>query len=154
MNKAFMLATVFLATDCMSTPQSYTYNFCAPLLILDDSFKESPHTAGFIKKLDGRKTTDPDDELTQYLKDSGENSVLKFLPATNGYLFIKAGEVGLSMCATYSLKREISAEEMAALIKYTKGQISDGVGEFWIPYLQSETNLTLEVDYEKLQNVK
>lgn len=119
--------------------------FCAPVVSLDEAYETKPLPDHVMEDLAGLASTDPDDELVQYLIDEAPNSPLARLPAKEGRLSMTRRGNQLHICATYSLASALTHAQIDALRTYTANQFSDGAGEGWKQQLWNRHQIPLEI---------
>lgn len=91
-----------------------------------------------------------DECFSDYLVDGSSTKVLPSKGVTGGYLrFRFRSEIGELWAETeYDLRERLGDEEFEALVDYTLGQWSDGIGENFCPAYAEQTGLSLAIHIE------
>jgi hypothetical protein len=127
--------------------------FCAPVVSHDQAYVTTQLPEHVVKDLAGLASSDPDDELVQYLIDEEPTSPLVGLPITEGRLSMVLRGQQLHICATYTLTSSLSAPQVDALRTYTSNHFSDGAGESWKQQLWSRHKIPLEIVWQDISLV-
>ena len=118
-------------------------------LALDVETEEQIEDAERIKKLDGYiySEDEEDDCFGFWLVDENDESIIKSSGISGGFLKFNFDEQNnnLVVAIEYDLEKELSQEQIEALIEYTIGQCTDGIGSNFNQFKCEEIGMYLSL---------